>query len=158
MIRRVAVAFVALLLTLLPVAVSAQTDWIQVAHDPANFGVTAGSLVWTVEAADHATFKYRVVGTTMTVAVAVEGTSMTGTANSIYLKIKIPGGYHAAGSGMSDWVFQSSYIRDNGTKTTGFVFTGGGEDWIGVSTPASGYWQLSANNSAVYFTFTFEVQ
>lgn len=132
-------------------------SWTAVPYDQANFGVVSGGLNWVIEVGDHATFKYLVSGNTMTVAVAVEGTSMTGTANSVYLKIKIPGGYRCAGSGSSDYVFTSAYIRDNGTKTTGFAFVGGGNDWIGVSTPFSGPWQLSANNSAVYFTFTFEI-
>lgn len=146
-----------LLLFLTPIGAGAQS-WTPVPWDASNFGVMSGGLVWTVEEADHATFKYVVTGNTMTIAVAVESTSMTGTANSIYLRIKIPGGYRSVGSGLTDWVFQSAYIRDAGTLTTGFVFTGGGSEYLYVSTPLSGYWQLNANNSAVYFTFTFEVQ
>lgn len=139
---------------LMATASEASAQWRTVPYDSANF-TASGSMTWTVEDADQQTFKYMINDRTMTVAVVLNNTSVSGTASQ-YLYIKIPAG-HLAGSSMVNLI---RLRKDSGSPFTEIAsaYTMTGDDLIYVMRPDFSNQQLSSDATYVYFTITFDLQ
>lgn len=135
-------------------ASEASAQWRAVPYDSANFA-GSDSMVWTVEEADQVTFKYMINDRTMTVALILNATSVSGPASQ-YLRIRIPAG-HTGGS------MTASLMRlrkDSGAPFSEIAsaYTFGGNDWISIMRPDHGNQQLSSNATYIYLTMTFDIE
>jgi len=100
-------------------------DWINVPFTAADY-TTNTTAVWAPDAGDLRTFRYNLIGKTMTIVFSFVTTSITGTPAPSQIRFKIPGGYTVA------------------YQTTGFAQ---------VYDAASGGWQIgcaTANQGANY--------
>lgn len=140
-------------------ASQASAQWRSVPYDASNF-TAQGSMVWTVEESDQNTFRYMVNDRTMTVAVILRTTTVSGTPSQ-WLRIKIPGGYKAAswisnmgfltvdsGSPYSEVVYVIANSNDNSTNHP---------DTLSIFRPSTANHQLSTNGMQLYFTATFDL-
>jgi hypothetical protein len=133
------------------VTASGGDAWITPTFAAGNF-TGNGSMTWTVEAGDVATFAYRINGKTMTVAFVLDTTTIGGTANFI-LFITIPAGKVAAKT-MSNPV----WILNNGTYEIGRVSVAASGTSLNILRPNVANFALSTNNNSVYGFIAFEIQ
>jgi hypothetical protein len=111
-----------------------------------------GSMTWTVEAGDVATFRYMILGKTMFFLISINSTTVGGTP-SYGLKIKIPGAFSAAKS-----FTVPVYVNDNGSEKIGKAWVGTGDTIFYFTIgPAAANWTASTNLTGVEAMFVFEV-
>jgi hypothetical protein len=130
-----------------------QGAWIAVPFNASNFTANA-SMTWTVQSGDVITFKYRLRGRSLTVAIAVQTTTVAGTPD-ISLQVAIPGGFVAAAD-----VRNACVVQDDTTRGAGMMFvapgTGGGAI-ITFRKMADTAWAPSTNLTQTIGVLEFEV-
>lgn len=126
------------------------TGWTAVAFNAAYY-TGSGSLVWTVAASNVITFAYRVAGTTMTVSVVLNTTTVSGTGT--VLQIAIPGGFKAAKT-----MRNACEAVDNGVRTTARIGVTAGGAVLQIQRTDAANWTASSSNTAISAQLTFEVQ
>ena len=87
-------------------------EWIDIPYNAANFR-GYGSMIWTVEAADHIAYYYTLVGKTLWLQWSFGPTTLSGTASTL-VYIKLPAGFVAAKGALS----VSSYLTFIGVNNT----------------------------------------
>jgi hypothetical protein len=125
--------------------------WTTPAFDAGNF-TGNGSMTWTVESGDVATYAYIINGKTMTVAFGISGTTVGGTPAST-LQIAIPAS-KVSTKGMSNAL---SLAIDNTTAREGRVTVSAGGTVISCTLTSQSEWSASTNNTAVFGQITFEI-
>ena len=130
--------------------ISTEGYWTGVSFDAGNF-TASGSMTWTVDSGDVATYKYTVIGQTMTVMFYLNNTTVGGTPNT-QLYIKVPAGYVIGAAGAS-----TVYINDNGTISIGMAFISATETNIKISLLSGTNFAASTNNTSIRGEITFEV-
>jgi hypothetical protein len=126
-------------------------EWISVAFAAGNF-TGNGSMTWTLASGDQTTFKYTLVGKTMTVSVVLATTTVGGTPNTT-LRIAIPGGFTAAAAMSTTWE-----VTDNGATTRALAEVAAAGTLITIVKAAGGNWAAATDNTGVKGQITFEVQ
>lgn len=129
-------------------------EWTAVSFSAGNF-TASGSMGWTVASGDQITYRYALVGKTMTLAFWLDTTTTTGTAAS-ELRIAIPGGFTAAAD------YSSTY--DYLDTTAGFSGSGparvlSGGTYVSLFRNLAGTtWAINTDSIYVRGTIQFEVQ
>ncbi len=126
-------------------------EWISVSFSAGNFTAN-GSMTWTVGSGDQTTFRYTLVGKTMTVSVWLDNTTVGGTLNTA-LFVAIPGGFTGAANMMTPIV-----LYDNGVSRPGFAYVSPGGSVINVQRNDFGNFTAATDTTTVRFTMSFEVQ
>lgn len=128
-------------------------EWITPVFQPTDFSTVAVG-TWTVTSANLARFAYTLVGKTMTVAVYIVSSTITGGTPS-FLTIKIPGGYKSAA-----YTFNACCVANAGTRAVGYLgvnpTTATDQGLIYIDS-GTGSWSLAANNTSVFGELSFEV-
>lgn len=127
-------------------------EWIAVTYAGGNFTANGGGS-WTVDSGDQLTFKYMLVGKTMTISLVLDATSVTGTVTSLI--VAVPGGFAAAvKTGTVAIIYDNSstvpgtgLFQINAAGTTFIVLKGDGTNFT-----------ASTNNTFLRVSITFEIQ
>ncbi len=126
--------------------------WTSVAHDTNNFGGT-GSMGWSVDLADQVTFAYRQLGSTMTVAIVISNSSITGTPSTT-LEITIPNGKVAT----KTMVQALAYAVDGATGVVpARIYTTASGTTLSIDKTSGAVWTTSTNATFIQGTISFEV-
>lgn len=139
------------------------TDWQQVGHQqgvpitPAyaagNF-TGSGSMTWTVDSGDVATYAYLLEGQKLTVWFFISTTTVGGTP-SAGLQMALPGGFTAFASHSAA---DACYVSDNGGSfLPGLVQCAGGATLISIFRDALVNWSAATNTTAVRGTIALRV-
>lgn len=126
-------------------------EWSDVAFSAGNF-TAGGAQTWTLTSGDQTSYAYTLIGHTMTLAVALDTTSVGGTPNP-ELRIAVPLGLTVAGRS----IINTFWGIDNGVVTVGRLVAGVGNAYISVFNQAGANWTASANNTAVQGQITFSI-
>jgi hypothetical protein len=130
---------------------TAMGDWIAVSYLATDFTASAGT--WTVGAGDVGSFRYMLVGTTLTVAFYLETTSVSATPAALYLKV--PGNFKIARQ-----IFNTFAYDDNGVLGIGVAQVApAAPTLIGLYNDVRGtaLWAVAVNTTAVAGQISFEV-
>ncbi len=129
-----------------------QGAWITGAFSAGDF-TGSGAMTWTVDAGDVLTFKYRLLGRTLTMMFNINTSTVGGTAGAI-LYMKIPAGFACALS------FDATYFYSDagGAYLQYYVDVGAGGTTMGCLKQGAATWTLTTNLTQVFGTLTFEVQ
>jgi hypothetical protein len=124
--------------------------WVPPAYDAANFSAS-GSMTWTVQNTDVATYAYTLLNRTMTLSFSFDNTSVGGTPDYV-LRIKIPNGKVATKA-------MSSKVRllDNSTPADAWCYTSAGGTWVDIQREDFATFSASTNATTVQGQITFEV-
>mgnify|MGYP001611599164 CR=1 FL=1 len=129
-------------------------EWIAIPFLAANFSGN-GSMTWTVELADQVTAAYTLVGTTMTLSLAVITSTVGGTPNTA-LFYALPAGFKAP-----RLMHGAYHYVDNGVAGAGMwavgSFAGSYATNLELYITSLGNWTASTNLTAIRCTATFEV-
>ena len=124
-------------------------EWTAVAFSAGNF-TGNGAMTWTVASGDQLTYKYTLVGKTMTLAFWLTNTTVGGTPD-ITLQIAVPGGFTASG-----FTANGCSIVNNGTaEAGGWCFANG--TVVGVRRFNDAAWTASTDLTTVRGEISFEV-
>jgi hypothetical protein len=127
--------------------------WTTPAFDAANF-TGAGSLTWTVGAGDVAVYAYTIVGKTMTVAWALNNTTIGGTPGSSQIQIKIPASKVATKA-----MFCVAGVLSVTAWAPVFADVAAGGSTINIAPDLSmgGSFNAGSDNTSTRGNFTFEI-
>lgn len=129
----------------------AMGDWASVAYNGANF-TASGAMTWTVETGDQTTYKYTLVGKTITVTAHIVTSSVGGTL-STDLRIPVPGGHVSANT-----VSTAGWVLDNGAGAAAVISVSAGGTFISITRADLANFAASAHGTQARFTFPFEIQ
>lgn len=137
-----------------------QGAWMVVPYTAGDF-TGSGSMTWTVDSGDLATFRYWLKGRTLIVDWAIDSASVGGTPSTVLL-IKIPGGFIPQGGSGSGQFTSGMMYRDNGGAykfAAAYISAGGGANKINLYTEGFGTanWTAATNNNGTYGQIAFEV-
>jgi hypothetical protein len=125
--------------------------WITVAHDGGNFtGLT--SMTWTVESGDQSAYSYRQEGSTLTVVLVVNTSSVGGTLSSALLAT-LPNSFTAKIAATD----ALGRLSDAGSGTTGFVQVLQSGSQLRIFRTNEANFSSATNTTSVQLVFTFEV-
>ena len=114
---------------------------------------TANAATWTVTSGMVKAHSYAVIGTTLTVWLAVEASTLAaGPATAI--RVAIPGSFVSAGPAYGTL----TYINNGGAVTSGQWAVAAAGTTIIMYTTAFGTWANGVTNNTVYLTATFPIQ
>jgi len=124
--------------------------WVSPPYGGGNF-TASGSMTWTVESGDVATYAYTLLNRTMTVSFTLNSTSVGGTPSSV-LRIKIPLGKFSTKA-------MNSFVRasDNGTPVPAWCYTDVSGVWLNIQKTDFSNWSLSTNGTTIQGQITFEI-
>ena len=126
--------------------------WASPAFNAADYSAN-GAQTWTVASGDVTSNKYIECGKTMTWSVQIDTSSVGGTPNT-ELRATVPNGRTIVGRSFT----RAAFVSDNGTvRDNIFVRALSGNTYVSLMRTDSGNWAASTNNTAVYFTITFEI-
>lgn len=128
--------------------VSVGQAWTSPAFSAGNFTGSA-SMTWTVAAGDVGTFAYIESGKEMTVAFAIQ-TSTVGGTPATYLQITIPNSKTA-----SKVIYNSCRVIDNGTASIGMCRANG--TLIQIFKADAANWSAATDATEVFGEITFEI-
>jgi hypothetical protein len=137
-----------------------QGAWIVVPYTAGDF-TGSGSMTWTVDSGDLATFRYRLDGCTLITDWAIDSSSVGGTPSTV-LQIKLPGGFIPQGASGSGQYTAGMMYRDNGGAykfAAAYITAGGGANKISLYTEGFGTanWTASTNLTGTYGQIACEV-
>lgn len=125
--------------------------WLSPTFNAADFTAN-GSMTWTLQAGDVATYAYRIDGKMMTVLVTLATTTVGGTLNS-QLLVKVPAGRTAAKRAINP-----CFLIDNNARASAYLDVAVGGTVISVNRLDGANFTASTNLTAVYGQITFEIQ
>lgn len=129
-----------------------QGAWITPPYAAGDFTSTLGT-VWTVDAGDVVTFRYRVSGRTLTISFYILSTSVSSPASG-QLFVKIPGGFSTAGPNL-----MLAMLADNGPTVPAYWSNSGVGDTAGFFARLdNAALQAATNSTSLFCTTSFEVQ
>lgn len=128
-------------------------EWTAPAFAAGDFTATGGGTAWTVIAGNVVTYRYAIVGKTMTVIFEIDSTNVTGAPTE--MNIKIPGGFTAAQRARN-----LIHAIDAGASAVGIARVNAADTIIRLqSTIAGAGWTATAgSNTFVRGQLTLEVQ
>lgn len=137
------------------------TNWKVVAHEqgawitPTYAGgtYTASTGTWTVDSGDVTSYKYRLIGRTLTFAVRIDTSSVA--SNGGDLRVGLPAGLT---SNMSAQDAAIAFDNSLTTSDVGVASITVGITYVAVFLKGFGNWANATNTTALRFTLTFEVQ
>jgi hypothetical protein len=125
-----------------------QGQFIAETFNAGNF-TASGSMTWTVASGDVGVGSYYIIGRTMFYLFRFSTTTVGGTPSTTLIKA-LPDGY------VLQLAFDSiCYAEDNGTKTTGWMFSTSGA--IGFARLAGGNWSASTDNTKIAGSLTIGI-
>jgi hypothetical protein len=125
-------------------------EWIAVSYNSGDF--TAATGTWTVDnPSDYITFRYTLIGKTMTVSFDFRTTTVSNVTSA--LRVAIPGGFTAA----AEMRNVMNYVDNGGSSSAGTVLVVGGATTISFA-KFTGDWAASTNLTTIIGQITFEVQ
>lgn len=133
------------------VALWRRGSWTPVSFDAADF-TAKGSMTWTLQEADQATYAYALNGKTFHVAFVLQNTTVGGVANS-ELYIQIPADLTAARA-----MAIPVRIKDAGTWVIGFASVARDGTVITISRVDGSNFTLGVNTTDVLGQIAFEVK
>lgn len=126
-------------------------DWNDVAYSAGNF-TASGSMSWTVSSGEVATYRWTVIGHTMTVEWDISGSTIGGSAG-VSLQIAVPGGFTAAKA-----TANLCLVTDGGTTQFGYASIAAAATVIQIqNSAAAGNWTTGSNNAGSNGSITFSV-
>lgn len=120
------------------------------AFSAGNF-TASGSMTWTVAAGDVATYRYKIVGRTMTLQIYLNTTTVGGTLSS-QLRIAVP-----AGRTIANNVLNNCIVLDNNVRTGGYLIASSGLTYVTVNRADAANWSASTDLTYVFGEIVFEV-
>jgi hypothetical protein len=123
-----------------------------VAYDAADF-TNSGGGTWVVEAADLATFAYRLIGKSMFVVFDIRNSTTTAVMGS-ELRIEIPGGF-TANRTVTGFI---RYQDNGGAAAIGYAQVTAAGTVIACKRIDATAWAVSANNTGIHGVIEFEIQ
>lgn len=133
--------------------VNAMGEWQSVPYNPSNFSAN-GSMVWSVGAANVATYQYMLIGDTMFLDFDIFDTSVGG-ATSTQLRIAVPDGY-----GIHFLRSTPVWVVDNGVGRIGFCQALDSTKYLTIYADPSATlaWTASASQTRVAGQIHFKIQ
>lgn len=128
-----------------------QGAYIAVSYSASNF-TASGSMTWTVDSADQATYAYMLTQRMLTIVFVIRSSSVGGTP-STQLKIAIPGGFSPARE-----THNPVAILDNTTRMAGNASIGAGATAININKIDYSNWSTTTNSTDVQGEIVVEVQ
>jgi len=125
--------------------------WTPVAFSAGNF-TASGAMTWTVGSGDQVTYAYTLLGKTMTIAFALNTTTVGGTPDT-ELRIAVPGGFT-----INRDMFNPIWTIDNGVEGTGLVWAASGTTVLRCYRPGRTNWAAATDATYVWGEIEFEVQ
>lgn len=131
--------------------VGGQGNWATPTFAAGDF-TASGAMTWTLAAGDVSTYAWVVKDRMMTVAFALQTTTVGGTLNTT-LKIKIPGGYVATKFMLN----ATANILDNAVAKPGYAYVLATGTVINIEKQDGTNFAAATDTTAVYGQITFEV-
>lgn len=136
--------------TVAGVKVGGRETYTSPAYAAGNFTAT-GTMTWTVDAGDVASYCYATHNRRMTVAFALSNTTVGGTLG-VGLRIAIPGGFVATKT-----MYAMVLLIDNGTSQTAIAFVAAGSSVVEIQKVGGANMSAATNATAVFGQISFEI-
>lgn len=130
---------------------TAAGEWTAIPFNAGDF-TGSGSMTWTVESGDVVTLRYTLLGKTVLIDFAIEGTTVGGTPDTSLL-VALPAGLVPATSFHSACV-----VSDDGTRTYGLAWVGVGVPTLIIERGDHGNWSAATNATSAWGQLKFEIE